>query len=101
MRQTHRMLAQEPWCFDPERIATLTDWQIANLYVQPAIERAKRRQSESLPDHVVRDDMPADHRPGDPPSPDAPEFKEWVIAQFMAMGMTRRTAEEKYEEQAN
>ena len=26
------MLTQEPWCYTPEQIGKLTDWQIANVY---------------------------------------------------------------------
>ncbi len=34
-------LAQEPWCFHPNQIARLTDWQIINVYLKPAAKRAE------------------------------------------------------------
>lgn len=33
-------LTQEPWCFHPDQIARLTDWQIEYLYFAPARARA-------------------------------------------------------------
>lgn len=29
----------EPWCFTPAEIGSLTDWQIWELYVRPAVRR--------------------------------------------------------------
>ena len=34
-------LAQEPWCFDPDKIARLTDHQILKQYLEPAVKRAE------------------------------------------------------------
>ncbi len=42
------MLAQEPWCYTPDQIGELTDWQILNLYAKPAAERAAEFD-QSLP----------------------------------------------------
>jgi hypothetical protein len=39
-------LAQEPWCFDPETISNLTDWQIVNVYLRPAMKRAEAMRKE-------------------------------------------------------
>lgn len=38
------MVAGEPWCFPPDVIAGMTDWQIEDLYLKPAVERVKRVQ---------------------------------------------------------
>ncbi len=49
-------LAQEPWCFHPSQIAELTDWQVMELYIKPAVKRAdelkksmEKNQSSALP----------------------------------------------------
>jgi hypothetical protein len=39
-------LAQEPWCFAPETIANLTDWQIVNVYLRPAMKRSEEMRKE-------------------------------------------------------
>lgn len=41
MREAYTALAQEPWGFLPHQIARLTDWQIFELYVTPAADRAR------------------------------------------------------------
>jgi hypothetical protein len=99
----HEMLAQEPWCGWPTDIAMLTDWQIENLYAGPAIERAQERDKEfkqGVHDQPFEDTMNNDHQKTEPPPTDSPKFREWVITQFMLMGMSRATAEAQYEEQA-
>jgi hypothetical protein len=106
------MLGGEPWCFHVEKIALLTDRQIMKLYIEPAIERAKRdaeRPSDSPPTWTpttYREDEPAPepYREPSPPRADHPEigtpaFREWVIGKFMDFGMSRKRAEAKFEEQ--
>lgn len=94
------MLAQEPWCFHPEQIASLTDWQIEHLYARPAVERAKHYEEAS--GGAQRGERPVEHaQPTDTPEPGSPGFRDWVIVQFMKMGMTRSAAEAQYERQAN
>ncbi len=39
-------LAQEPWCYHPDQIARLTDWQIVNVYLKPAASRAAEMRKE-------------------------------------------------------
>jgi hypothetical protein len=39
-------LAQEPWCFHPDQIARLTDWQIMNVYLRPAVKRSEQMRKE-------------------------------------------------------
>ena len=124
------MLAQEPWCFHPDQIAAMTDWQIENLHARPAVERAKRFEEERVgqrrtpmddcpippltlpemgevvgvyPDGTQRirnTDMSVSHNPGRSIKVGTTEFREWVIGQFMTMGLSRTTAEMQYEEQA-
>jgi hypothetical protein len=94
------MLTQEPWCFHPEQIATLTDWQIEHLYAKPAIERAKQIESQRKGKPAMRRDENAATATVQPLEPGSPEFRGWVIAQFMTMGMNRADAEKQYEEQA-
>lgn len=36
----------EPWRFTPDQIARVTDWQVLNVYVKPAVERAERMDRE-------------------------------------------------------
>jgi len=45
--------------------------------------------------------MQADLETNEPPVIGTHEFREWVIAQFMTMGMSRAVAEAQYDEQAN
>lgn len=92
------MLAQEPWCFHPEQIASLTDWQIEHLYVRPAVERVQRLEAERRGGQAAAASIPATSDSS--PDPSQPEFRGWVVAQFMAMGMSRAEAERRYEEQA-
>jgi hypothetical protein len=39
-------MALEPWCFHPDQIATLTDWQIENLYRRPQLARLEEIQRD-------------------------------------------------------
>jgi hypothetical protein len=91
----HELLAQEPWCFHPADVAGLTDWQIENLYARPAAGRIRRLEAPPA------ETQPTPGPPAtDLPSPGAPEFREWVISQFVLMGMTRADAVAQYEDQA-
>jgi hypothetical protein len=97
----HEMLTQEPWCAFPDQIANLTDWQIEHLYARPAIERASRVvDSGKLKVESENPELPSLSTAPNPPDPSSPEFKGWVISQFMVMGMSRVDAERQYEEQA-
>lgn len=46
MTEALTALAQEPWCFHPDQIARLTDWQVVNLYLKPAAKRADAMRRE-------------------------------------------------------
>lgn len=37
----YELLAQEPWCWHPDQIARVTDYQIERLYQGPAKRRAE------------------------------------------------------------
>lgn len=41
MRVAFELMGGEPWCFAPEQIGKLTDWQIWELYVKPAVRRQR------------------------------------------------------------
>ena len=90
----YQMLAQEPWCYHPEQIASLTDWQIEHLYVRPVVERSKQMERAARGQSANESESLAV-----PPEPGSPEFKGWIIAQFMAMGMSRNAAEQRFKEQ--
>jgi hypothetical protein len=62
-------MAQEPWCFDPETIAKLTDWQVMYLYLKPANERAEEMRKQMEKD---RPQVPGSPSSGQPFSADVP-----------------------------
>lgn len=83
------MTSQEPWCFDPDKIARLTDWQIENLYYKPALEREKEFKKNSP--QVGERASPTSHAPqvdDEPPKQMAhpkigtPAFRYWYIAKM-------------------
>jgi len=41
VRSAFEILGGEPWCFTPEQIGKLTDWQVWELYVKPAVRRQR------------------------------------------------------------
>lgn len=41
MLAAFRAMAGEPWCLTPGAIGKLTDWQIWELYVKPAVDRQR------------------------------------------------------------
>ncbi len=98
------MLAQEPWCFHPEEMASLTDAQIENFYLQPAMERHERMEAERegrlpIPPIPGVPDMPdiPNNANDTPPDLESPDLKEYVIKQYVKMGMSRDSAIKKYE----
>lgn len=103
-------LAGEPWCFDGDQIARLTDWQILNIYFLPAVRRAEefRREHGPTPDAPVaghgRRREPKPGEPGyrgPPGEPGSPEHRQAIVQQaFMGvMGLSRDKAEALYERQ--
>lgn len=48
-------MCQEPWCFHPDQIATLTDFQIEWLYLRPAAERSGRTDPAPAPAERTRE----------------------------------------------
>lgn len=61
------VLAQEPWCFDPDQLARLTRRQAEEMYLWPAVDRLKptAKPSSSGPLAVAWDW----NRDGLPPKP--------------------------------
>lgn len=98
------MMEQEPWCGFPADVALLTDWQIQTLYAKPAIERAKQfeseraRQLDSEPYSTHR--QSPIHDDTTHPEIGTPDFRKWVINQFLKVGMTYQDAVKQYEAQA-
>lgn len=83
-------MAGEPWCFPPEVIAKLTDYQIDELYLRPAVKRAEamERERKGLP-------PAADPKPLAEPPP-----REAMIRFAASMfGKTRQQAEAEYDAQ--
>lgn len=90
------MLAQEPWCFTPDQIARLTDWQVVSLYLVPAAERAEKLRAGTgggpagpVPRHNTPDAEPGTegHR------------RQIVAALMSHQGLSRERAEAAYESQ--
>jgi len=73
-------LAQEPWGFSPDVLARLTDFQVLELYLKPAAERADQLKRES-PGAARRNDVPA---PGGVPS--RADFVSAMAAEFGPRG---------------
>lgn len=92
-------MAGEPWCFTPAQIAELTDWQIVELYVKPAEERAEEVRRER--DGVGRGEFgrPILANPPDPPTPILPDRSEYVAFCVSELGWTRAHAEAEWDRQ--
>lgn len=111
----YQALCQEPWCFTPAEIARLTDWQILELYLKPASERAREFEEKMRRDHPNLGDRPpptagptptppsGGGRRGDNGPPGEPGSEEHrsacVNASVAVMGMPRAAAEAMYERQ--
>jgi len=52
-------LALEPWGFGPDQLARLTDFQVVELYLKPAAERAEQLRRETPAHAPRRADVPA------------------------------------------
>jgi len=82
----------EPWCFTPAEIAPLTDYQIDEVYLKPAVRRAEAMERE-------RKGLPPPPTPGEK-APDAPPPRGAVVAFAMStFGKTREQAEAMYDAQ--
>jgi hypothetical protein len=99
-------LCQEPWCFSIDQIASMTDWQIVTLYLDPAIERSKKLQSDhktpaSEPKSVgKRPERSRDEDTGPPGEPGSPEHRNAIVGAFMSVqGLKRDKAIEQYDKQ--
>lgn len=89
------MLCQEPWCFTPDQIGRLTDWQIMELYGKPAAKRAERLGAPTAPKALGgrRENAP-DAEPG------TPEHRAQIVAGMVqAMGWKPERAAAEYDRQ--
>jgi hypothetical protein len=85
-------MAGEPWCFSPAEVAPLTDYQIDEVYLKPAVKRAEAMERE-------RQGLPPRPTPG-ADVPDAPPPRGQVVAFAMStFGKTRAQAEAEYDAQ--
>jgi hypothetical protein len=89
------MLCQEPWCFSPEQVERLTDWQVTHLYALPAEKRSEdiRRLTPGSAPPPSRNSIP--HEPG---SAD----HRAVVVSAMTNGpfkISREAAERAYDQQ--
>ena len=103
-------LLQEPWCFHPEQVASLTDHQIIERYVLPAARRAEEREREvaesraAPPPAASPGAKPVGPRPARgaaaEPEPGTPEHRAQVVGSFTSvMGMSPERAAALYERQ--
>ena len=91
----------------PEQIARLTDWQIIELYLRPAIRRADEfaRKSQQTPHNgptpIGTRRTTASAECGPDYEPGTPEHRRQIVEMaFMGvMGLSREKAEQKYDAQ--
>jgi hypothetical protein len=99
------MLSQEPWCYTPDQIGRLTDWQILNLYAKPAIERSKQYSTTPSPGAAAPAGRTRPHGEGAPSSgppgePGSPQHRSACIGAYMdVQGLSRERAVAQYEKQ--
>ena len=99
IRKSYEMLCQEPWCYHPERIGKLTDWQIEHLYALPAAERAEEMRRDS-PGAGGRPPA-ARPEPGPEPEPGSAEHRRRVVSALVngPFGVSPERAAQIYESQ--
>lgn len=90
-------LMQEPWCFHPDQVATLTDDQILHRYLQPAIERSKAAAPGAIPPGRAPDAGVSSGPPGEPGS--AAHRAACISAYMNVQGLSRDRAVQQYERQ--
>lgn len=89
-------MAQEPWCFHPEQIATLTDWQVMHLYLKPAMDRAEQMRKDMEKDRQKIPGSPS--QPSQPFSADVPlPTLEQILDAAERLGIDPEKAREGYE----
>ncbi len=89
-------MAGEPWCFPPETIARMTDYQIDEVYLKPAVERAKAMEAErkGLPA-----ELPPAASPNDKPMTKPPPRAAMVGTMTGMLGYTVEAANAEYDRQ--
>lgn len=88
----------EPWCFHPHQIADLTDFQIHNVYVKPAVERAKRESAKMQ----TQPQSPTSSAPANHVGPTVAELgatADEVVEFYVGMGLSVETARRMAAEQ--
>ena len=97
------MLAQEPWCYTPEQIGRLTDWQIEFLYARPALERSERMapgKGKGTGKDLGSRRPEVEASTGPPGEPGSPQHRAACIDAYMTVqGLNRERAEAQYEKQ--
>lgn len=94
IQEAYAALCQEPWCFTPDQVSRLTDWQMLELYFLPAVRRAKDLKDGSEKESAVA-------TPAAAPSGGGSEIpnRELFVATAMTLRMDRATAEAQYDRQ--
>ena len=99
-------LAQEPWCYTPEQIARLTDWQVLNVYLKPAIERAEEMRKQmppppTMPNGHSLTSFDAPGTSGMPSEPSVTMFdRETAIGLMTDLGLSPEQAAAAYDREA-
>jgi hypothetical protein len=88
----------EPWCFDHYAIAGLTDFQIHNVYVLPAVRRAKRAERDREMRRMTHDEVVA-AREAPKDVRELGADPESVVAFYKEMGVSEATARAMVSEQ--
>jgi hypothetical protein len=83
-------MAGEPWCFSPAEVAPLTDYQIDEVYLKPAVKRAEAMERE-------RKGLPPAAEPK--PLAEPPPREAMIRFAMSALGKTRAQAEADYDAQ--
>lgn len=78
----------EPWCFSPDIIARMTDFQIHHGYVLPAVRRAERESGDRA-SAAIADAVETGGRPN----------KAAVVSLYMSHGMSQEAANRMAEAQ--
>jgi hypothetical protein len=84
------VMGGEPWCFPPDVIARLTDYQILHVYVYPLVDRNKRmeRERNGHADSSAAPPIPA-------------ESLEELVSVYRGMGLNDATARAAAEDDWN
>lgn len=85
-------MAGEPWCFTPHQIALLTDYQILNLYLLPAAQKAMEAELRAK---GMDPDMARAVVTEEPQIP----TRDTMVATLMQLGLSAEDADREYDRQ--